>query len=214
MTHHFRIGDLDAANDLVRQFHYSKRPPANVQCVGTWHEDGGLFGDYGQAIAACFFSIPPTRWSEDVLELSRLVRRDDAEVSLTKLIALTCDHLSRSREADLVVSFADWTQGHHGGIYQASSWSYDGARDRNCDGIIMDGVFVPGRSCNSQWGTRSPDKLRLILPSHTIEPHYDEGKHLYWRALGARGRKKAEKLGLHHMPYPKPQRVAQPAEGG
>lgn len=201
---HFRVGDLEAANDLVRRFHYSHRPPGNVQYVGTWHLDGGLFGDYGPAIAACFFSIPPTRWSEDVLELSRLVRDEAHKVSLTGLIALTASHLARAKAGDLLVSFADRTQGHHGGIYQASSWSYDGARDKNCDGVLMDGIFIPGRSCNSQWGTRSPEKLRLILPSHTIEPHFDEGKHLYWRAMSKSGKKKASRLGLKSVAYPKP----------
>lgn len=206
---HFRVGLVAEASDLVERYHYSGRVPANLQCVGTWHRDGGLFGDQGEAIAACFFSIPPTRWSEDVLELSRLVRVPDAVVSLTGLIAATVRFLARD-SADLLVSFADATQGHHGGIYQAASWAYAGQRERNNDGILMDGVFLPGRSCNSKWGTRSPDKLRDRFPDHSIEPHYDEGKHLYWRALNKAGRQKAERLQLASLPYPKPNRVTCP----
>jgi hypothetical protein len=200
----FRVGDVDAANALVTRFHYSKRPPANIQCVGTWHREGGLFGDYGDAIAACYFCIPPTRWSEPVLELSRLVRAHDVPVSLTGLIAATCKHLAKTREADLLVSFADVTQGHHGGIYQAASWNYGGKRETRMDGVLIDGAFKPGRSCNSIWGTRSPEKLRALMPTRTVEPHYDEGKHIYWRALNRDGRKKADTLGLKSMPYPKP----------
>lgn len=207
MTYHFAVGRVDDANSLVVAHHYSKRPPANVQVVGTWHEDGGLFGDRGDAVAACFFSIPPTRWSEPVLELSRLVRRPEVMASLTGLIAATANHARAVEDADLLVSFADWTQGHHGGVYQASSWSYAGVRERNCDGVLMDGVFIPGRSCNSRWGTRSPDKLRQIT-GRAIEPHYDEGKHLYWRALNKRGKAKAERLGLASLPYPKPAQQA------
>lgn len=199
---HFRTGCIDEAVDLVKRHHYSRRSPSNIQFIGTLHDEGGLFGDYGKAVAAVFFCIPPTRWSEDVLELSRLVRADQ-RVPLSQLIALACRRL-KVMGADLLVSFADKTQGHHGGIYQAASWNYAGARDRSCDGVMLNGVFVPGRSCNSQWGTRSPQKLAILL-KQDVQPHYDEGKHLYWRALGPRGEAKARRLGLESLPYPKPQ---------
>lgn len=200
--YHFRIGHLGAANALVRRHHYSGRPPSNVQIVGTLHREGGLFGDYGDAIAACFLSIPPTRWSEEVLELSRLVRTD-YPIALTPLIAGVCKWAKREGY-DLLVSFADKTHGHHGGIYQAASWAYDGARNKRMDGCIVDGFFVPGRSCNSKWGTRSPEKLRAKL-MRDVQPHYDEGKHLYWRALNNKGKAKAARLGLKSLAYPKPE---------
>lgn len=201
---HFRIGDFDAAATLVEEFHYSRRMAGNVQLVGTWHDDGGLFGDYGPALAAVVFSVPPTRWSEAVWELSRLVRRDDVNVSLSKLISQATSFIKRSAMTDLLVSFADFTQGHHGGIYQACSWNFDGRRNRSNDGCMINGTFVPGRSLNSKYGTRSPEKLRILLPGETIEPHFDEGKFLYWRALNRRGEKQALRIGLDKKPYPKP----------
>lgn len=198
---HYHVGRYDAAASLIEMHHYSRRTPANVQFVATMHESGGLFGDYGEAVAACVFSIPPTRWSEPVLELSRLVR-SEATVKLTGLIGFSCRELRR-RGYDLLVSFADITQGHHGGIYQAASWCYGGARERRMDGVVINGSFIPGRSCNSRWGTRSPRKLNEKLNMEVV-PHYDAGKHIYWRGLGARGKKKAAKLGLASLPYPKP----------
>lgn len=198
---HLRIGRVAEADELVRRHHYSKRPPANVQIVATLHDAGGLFGDYGDAVAACYLCIPPTRWSETVLELARLVRID-RRIVLTPLIAAACDAAKRQGH-DLLVSFADRTQGHHGGIYQAASWAYAGCRACRMDGVILDGVFLPGRSCNSRWGTRIPRKLSEIL-GREVQPHFDEGKHLYWRALGPRGTAKAKRLGLQSLPYPKP----------
>lgn len=203
MTLHFRIGHTEDAEALIKEFHYSHRMAANVQCVGTWHEDGGLFGDFGPPIAAVVFSIPPTRWSEPVLELSRLVRKEGVNISLSQLIAMACVFIRRSDMADLLVSFADNTQGHHGGIYQACSWKYDGKRDRRMDGLTVNGEFVPGRSANSRWGTRSPSKLKAERGIEA-EPHFDEGKYLYWRALSKAGERKAERLGLKSLPYPKP----------
>ena len=191
---HFRVGRFDEAADLVVRHHYSRRVPANVQFVGSFHLDGGLFGGDGEIVAACFFSIPPTRWGEPVLELSRLVRADK-KVPLTKLVSHSARALKRGG-ADLLVSFADKTQGHEGFVYRACNWNYAGCRERRMDGVLIDGAFVPGRSCNSLYGTQSPEKLSQMFPSKTIEPHYDQGKHLYWLALGKNGQKKAERLGI------------------
>lgn len=190
----------DDARDMVEKFHYSGRVPSNVQFIGSLHADGGLFGDTGPLMAAAFFSLPPTRWSEPVLELSRLVRGNEPQ-HLTKLISECCKRLKRHKW-DLVVSFADATQGHFGGIYQACSWNYHGQRERRMDGVLVDGQFVPGRSCNSKWGTRSPSKLAEI--GVNAVPHYDEGKHLYWRALNRAGKAKATRLKLESNAYPKP----------
>jgi len=195
-----RLGLYADAADMIERFHYSGRAPSNVQIVGTLHDPGGLFGDFGEAVAACVLSIPPTRWGEPVLELSRLVRKD-RQVPLSSLISGTCLAAKRAGH-DLVVSFADRTQGHHGGVYQASSWAYHGCRDRRMDGVVISGVFYPGRSCNSRWGTRSPKKLQEIIGADVV-PHFDEGKHLYWKALGSKGKAKAARLGLLSIPYPK-----------
>ena len=111
---------------------------------------------------------------------------------LSGLISATV-RLCRRRGHDLLVSFADSTHGHHGGIYQAASWNYAGKRDKTVDGCIINGVFIAGRSCNSRWGTRSPVKLAVKLRTRVI-PHYDEGKHLYWKPLNRKGREKARRL--------------------
>jgi len=203
----FALNQKEIADSLVKSFHYSARPPANVQLVGTWHEAGGLFGESGDAVAACYFSVPPTRWNEYVLELSRLVRKEDVQISLTGLIAECCHWLKRKKMVDLVVSFADPTFGHHGGIYQAASWHYAGKRERACDGLVINGNFVPGRTCNYLYGTRSAAKLAEQRPLWEIEPQYDEGKHLYWKPLTNKGKKQAQRMKLESLPYPKPKQA-------
>jgi hypothetical protein len=200
----FASNQKEAADALVRSFHYSKSIPAAVQFVGTWHLEGGLFGDLGEALAACYFTIPATRWNEPVFELARLVRKEDVNISLTRLISKCLKYIAKHKMSDLIVSFADSTQGHHGGIYQAASWDYNGKRDNTIDGLIINGTFIPGRSCNSLYGTRSVEKLKAIKPSWNIEPHNAEGKHLYWKALNSNGKKQAERMGLKSLPYPKP----------
>jgi hypothetical protein len=195
--------DEDEAWPLIKAHHYSRRMPKNIQHVYVIRRAGGLFGDRGEPIAAAIFSLPPTRWSEEVTELSRLVRHPDCAIPLSKLLAFSC-HWLKLAKRPLLVSFADRTQGHHGGIYQAAGWLYDGCRDRRMDGLVINGWFMPGRTCNHTFGTRSPAKVRELRPADLIEPHYDEGKHLYWKPLMVAGKTRAKRLGLRDVPYPKP----------
>lgn len=194
------------AEDLVLAYHYSHRLPGNTQCVVTAHEDGGLFGDRGRAVAAVFFSSPPTRWSETVWELSRLVKIDGIVLPLTGLIAHACTIIRRRKACDLLVSFADSTQGHHGGIYQACSWHFNGLRAPAVSGLTINGEYVPGRTANARYGTRSPDALQEKFGIQA-DPVWDTGKYLYWRALNRSGVAMAKRLHLASLPYPKPDRA-------
>lgn len=185
-TLHLWIGESDEAEAMVKRFHYSRRWPSNVQLVVTAHEPGGLFGNKGQALAAVVYSIPGTRWRYPVWELSRLVRVDDSRVPLSWLIARSVNQIKRRRLADLLVSFADAQQGHHGGVYRASNWRYHGMRQPRMEGVMVGGEFVPGRVANHRWGTQSPSRLAELGVS--AEGKWDEGKHLYWIPVTNKGR--------------------------
>ena len=86
------------------------------------------------------------------------------------------------------------------------------------DGLLIDGTFLSGRAANHNRHTVSPRAkvIDLVRGNHTVVAHYDEGKHIYWRALCASGEKKAVRLGLAKLAYPKPNRgnvndiIAQP----
>lgn len=125
MALHVHLGQRNYARDLVRRYHYSHRMPSGEQLILTWHEDGGLFGDAGAAVAALIFATPATRWSQPVLELARLVRAEGVDMALSGLVSEGCKWAKKAGH-HLLVSFADPTDGHHGGIYQACSWRYDG----------------------------------------------------------------------------------------
>lgn len=198
----FEEGRRREANFLVRMYHYSDRVPAAVQHVFT-------FSFNGEVIAAAMFSSPAVHWSEDVLELTRLVRKDGLQVPLSRLISLGCKKL-KQYGFDLLVSYADKNERHTGIVYQASGWMYHGVRESRLDGCILNGKFVPGRTLNARFGTQSVVKLQKRFPR--IIPCYDDGKHLYWRALLKRGKSKANRLGLRNEPYPKPKQWASKEE--
>lgn len=196
------LGERAEARRLVLTEHYSERWPSNVQLIATWHEAGGLFGDSGPAVAACIFCCPAARWSAPVLELTRLVRVPGLTAPLSGLVAEAQAWVRRKRLGDLLVSYADPLQEHHGGIYQACSWAYGGLRPPSLDSVILNGERVPARTANHLCGTQSVERLRLMgLDAAGV---MDQGKHLYWRPLGRAGVHKALQLRLQILPYPKP----------
>ena len=139
--------------ELVEKYHYSARLNTNeIVSYGIRRDDGTL------SAAAL---ISPTRYKEPVVALGRLVAAPDCGVPMSQFIAWCCDDL-RKRQHRLIVSFADNTVGHHGGLYQACGWHFDGLRKPTNDGLIIDGVFVPGRTLNLRYGTRSAEKLKEL----------------------------------------------------
>lgn len=105
-------------------------------------------------------------------------------------------------EIDLIVSFADWTFDHHGGIYQACSWNYDGPRSAIQTALVIDGVRFPCRTAVARFGSRSVSRLKAI--GIDAEPVIDAGKFCYWKALSKSGETRAVRFGLERLPYPKP----------
>lgn len=194
-TLHFWTNQWSAARQLVLRHHYSKRFPSANEFCGTFHLDGGLFGDAGEPIAACVFGWPPARWTEPVLELTRLVRLPDCKPPLSKLISLSVSALKRNG-FDLLISYADLTEGHQGTVYKASGWTFARQTTRRMVGLNVNGTYIPGRQCNNNYGTQSPIELAKRNPEYKIEAVYDVGKILYWKALGTRGIAKAKRLGL------------------
>lgn len=205
MTIYYHLGQVADATRLVRDHHYSgKIPSVNVLCA-TAHLPGGLFGDMGEAVAACVFNHPAARWREEVVELVRLVRTDAFDEPLSKLVSFALSQCRILNICDLLVSYADPTHGHHGGIYQACSWNYGGQREaRNDDYISVNGEVVHNRTLHGRYGTTSIIELRKRFPSWQVEnaSNQAEGKHLYWKPLSKHGKKKAGRLGLKAHPYP------------
>ena len=194
------------ARALVLEHHYSHGWIRKCALALTAHAPGGLFGDRGEAVAACVFGVPAARWKEPVLELQRIVRAPGQEIALTWLIAVGFKELRRRGKTEVVISYADPAQGHHGGLYQAGSWNYHGTSTARRT-FEIDGVGLHEREVSERFGTSSVKLLKGQL-GNRLAIGRGEGKHLYWRALNRRGKAKARRLGLKSLPYPKPGKTA------
>lgn len=187
-----RHGDLRAAQTLVREHHYTHRPPRVAQCVTTVH-------DGGACVAACMFNTSPTQFLIKTIELVRLVRVPDCTFPLSKLVAIASREAAR--KCGLLISYADLREGHHGGIYQACSWNYGG--EIRTSGVVIDGVEFHRRTLNDRFGTSSIAKLRALGIAASKAPI--SGRHFYWRAAtNAAARDAASHPAFKRLPYPKP----------
>jgi hypothetical protein len=204
----FASQQFDEAKHLVEAYHYSHRFPPMTQFVFSWHEPGGLFGNLGPMVAACCFAIPPGGWncgSDEILELQRLVRHPSHDVPpLTGLISRSVKFIKENKITKLLVSFADNTEKHHGGVYQASSWYFGGYRKPCVDGWIVHGKFVPNRTVVARYGSRADSFMRDTVPGSA--PHIDMGKFMYWKPVNRKGRLLARERNISALPYPKPSR--------
>ena len=194
--------DFGEAKLLVGAYHYSgKLPPATVfpfVCTVVGHP-----------VLACCFGTGAGRWKLPVLELTRLVVDPSYRgvVFLSSFVSRCIFYIKKNSDYDLLISYADPSHGHHGGIYQALSWDYHG-REKGNPGIPFfqntnTGEQIHRRTLNARYGTSAIAKVKAILGDEW-EPQRPELKHLYWKALDRRGKRKAKLLGLTSQSYFKP----------
>ena len=155
-TFYFHTGERQTARELVLKYHYSGRCHENPILVGSLHfGGGGLYGDKGELVATCMFSLSNNNtWSlkkVDLIELVRLCRKEEVQVPLSWLVSRTVKEVKKLGRFDIAISYADATQDHHGGIYQACSWNFHTYRTPKEDGLVIDGTFVPKRTVSTRY---------------------------------------------------------------
>ncbi len=117
----------EAAKFACENWHYTKKVPVNkLVKIGAW-EDGKfrgvvIFGVGASAVVHKQFGV--SRF--EVCELVRVALTNHT-TPVSRIIAIALKFLRRENpKLRVCVSFADPSQGHHGGIYQAGNWLYTG----------------------------------------------------------------------------------------
>lgn len=117
----------EAAKFACENWHYSKCLPASkILKIGAW-EDGKFIGVilYSRGASPNLgtkFNLQQT----ECVELTRVALKAHKN-AVSKIISISIKFLQKqSPGIKLIVSFADPTQGHHGGVYQAGNWIYSG----------------------------------------------------------------------------------------
>ena len=190
---------FDAAIYACRHWHYSKTISAGrLVKIGVW--------EHGKFIGAIIFghgsnSAIGSEYGLTMFQACEITRiaLDRHEAPVSKMVAIALRMLkSQSPGMRLVVSYADSTQNHHGGIYQATGWVYTGLCAFD-GGIRLNGEVVHRRSLNSLYGTSDINFIRAKIDPRA-EMVTGTGKHKYLYPLDEDVRRAVESL---RKPYPK-----------
>ncbi len=182
-----------AAKFACENWHYAKKMPVNKTVkIGIW-EDFKFIG-------VIIFSPGATPSLYKTYNISQQQGCELTRIALTihktpvsKMLSLALTFLKKSNPGmELVISFADTKQGHHGGIYQATNWIYVGvAGPRRLP--KLKGKFIHERSLSVL--VKSGKAKRSDCEWVKAEP-----KHKYLYPLNNEMKFKIETL---RKPYPK-----------
>jgi len=193
----------EAAKYACENWHYSKCVPVGkLVKVGAW-EDEKFIGVvlFGRG-ATPNLGKPYGLNQDQCVELVRIALTKH-EIPVSKISSFAIKYLKKTNpNLRLIVSFADQSQGHYGGIYQAGNWIYSGAGSP-ANFYIINGKLTHPRSIGAKGlvqNLNGAKKLDLNAKA-VIVP----GKHRYLMPLDDEMRIKIAPLA---KPYPKRQKQA------
>ena len=177
----------EAAKYACENWHYSKCLPAGkLVKVGVW-ENGKFIGVVLFSRGASAFLLEKYEISQsEGCELTRVALNKHVS-SVSRIMKFALIFLKKACEGiKLVVSFADPSEGHHGGIYQAGNWIYTGRSNSTIE-YFLDGRWQHVRNSYHKKTDKTPTRTR-------------EGKHRYLMPLTEELRRKIQPLAKS---YPK-----------
>jgi|TARA_R110000764_G_scaffold122256_2_gene209892 hypothetical protein len=183
----------EAAKFACVNWHYSKCiPKSKLVKIGVW-ESNIYIGCIIYGVGANNNLVNPYGLKSDQgCELVRIALKEHSS-PVSRIMAISFNFLKQHcPQLRLIVSFADTSQGHHGGIYQATNWVYTGKSPDSKFPIIK------GRETH-------PRTLSLMVKSGKIKRSdvkfiLKKGKHRYLMPLDKEIKKQIETLA---KPYPK-----------
>lgn len=201
----------EAAKYACEHWHYSGCTPSFKRLkVGVWENEKfigvvmfgqGATPEYGKR-----FGLPIT----SVCELTRVALTKHVTPT-SRILAIAFKFLRKQCPGiRVVISFADSSQGHHGGIYQATNWIYDGSVSTH--GYKVNGKIEHPKTMHSRYGKggQSIPWLRKNVDKKA-ERVIAAIKHRYLMPLDDEMRAKILPLA---QPYPKRPKQATPATSG
>jgi hypothetical protein len=188
----------DAAKYACTNWHYSGCLPAGkLVKVGAW-ENGKFIGVvlFGRG-ATPNLGRPYNHGQDECVELVRIALANHNN-SVSRIASIAIKFLKISNpKLRLIVSFADQSQGHHGGIYQAGNWIYNG-QGNPAKFYMIRGRLMHPRSIGAKGLVQNIHGAKKIDPNATVVTV--PGKHRYLMPLDADMRSRILPLA---KPYPK-----------
>jgi hypothetical protein len=188
----------EAAKYACVNWHYSGCLPAGkLVKVGAWENDKFIGVVLFGRGATPNLGRPYSLGQDECVELVRIALTKH-ENAVSRIAALAMKFLQKANpKLRLIVSFADQSQGHHGGIYQAGNWVYNGQGDP-AKFYMIRGKLTHPRSIGAKGLVQNIHGARKIDPNATVVDV--PGKYRYLMPLDADMRSRIMPLS---KPYPK-----------
>jgi hypothetical protein len=204
-----------AAKYACENWHYTGYLPSASCRIGVWEEGtfkGVVLFGIGAANATRGEKYGLKRKGE-VAELVRIALRDHV-APVSRIVAIALKMMKGANPGvRMVVSFADQSQGHHGGIYQAGNWVYSGRSVGDHEFFVRGKIMHPKTLHSMGWRQSEEWLIQHIDPK--AKKIKAAGKHRYLMPLDAEMRDRIAPLA---KPYPKRPKQAtsgvQPDSGG
>lgn len=192
------FASYDAAKYACEHWHYSRAIPAGKRVmVGVWEDDSFrgcvIFGSGANNHIGSPYGLKQT----EICELTRVALRSH-KTPVSRIVRIAIKYLLKvAPSTKMIVSYADPSQGHHGGIYQAGNWVYVGKGTSNRE-IRINGKKTHKRTVFSRYGRNGIEALQKIgINAHVV---LLPQKLKYLMPLSKDMKELAEKL---RKPYPK-----------
>ena len=190
--------------------HYAKRLPSTSYAFGIYKEKN-LIGvcSYGRPMSPALVKGSFNGLFQDhFLELNRLVIDENSEKNI--LSFFVSQTLKKLPSPNVIVSYADTSQNHHGYIYQATNWIYTGLSAKRPDYKIKGLEHLHSASITDSLGRTDKKDIKQI---QLLKKKYGEDfymvdrprKHRYFYVLGNKKQRKEmiKNLAYKVEPYPK-----------
>lgn len=190
----------EAAKYACENWHYSKTMPVPpLVKLGVWENN--------RFIGCVIFSRGA---SPDLLKPYGLTQFEGAELTrvalnrhqspVSRIISICIKQLKKlSPKLKLIISFADQSKNHHGGIYQACGWLYSGLSSPSVEYYKDNKRWHPRQLSETGYTIQFGLKRKVPKPSE-CEKIKTLGKHRYLMPLDDKMKKQIELL---KKPYPK-----------
>ena len=191
----------EAAKYACENWHYSKSVPVPpLVKVGAW-ESGMYIGCILFSRGANNNMLKPFGLSAtEGCELTRVALKGHTN-AVSRIIRIAIKFLKdNSAGLRLIVSFADPSHNHHGGIYQAGGWVYTGRQQDSLEWLAPDGKVWHGRMVKAKGWTVCHGTKRTTWRPEQCQKIIKPGKHRYLMPLDDAMRKQIQSLA---RPYPK-----------
>jgi hypothetical protein len=184
---------------FILNIHYAKRWPSISYAFGLIKDDEILgVVTYGTPPSSPLRSgIAGKEYSSDVLELNRLVLRDNIKNQASFLVSRSIKYLPQNR---IIISFADISQNHTGYVYQACNFLYCGLSEKRTDWKIRGREHLHGVTVADEFRGQ-PNRSKLLRQKYGddfyLAPRPRKHRYLY-----IRGTHKYKKNVLKNLRYP------------